>query len=517
MKLFITMIALLLPAAGAFAQLGGFDYVYVGNAGMNASATACEVYTTKTPHNPASFVKLGTVNGMDGVNKLNAAGLSCIDGFLYGMQFPNAPAINYSAFYRVNPITGAAVKLGELTPPLVVAPSVSFINTTAGTLDQNDNYYFTAYSYAGDLSAPPYNVNMLKVYLGKMPAVGGLPPAAPGGTFLAPQYFELEFLSDPAVTAAFQAFLDHFDYLHPFNSDGGAEDLSINPTDGLFYTYMSYPDPADPAHPLVHRPMRINLATQTIRVVGTTVNSSPNREIAGCYFDQDPATYAVHFFVLFTDGQYGTVNLSTGALNYPLSPTVFPLASGSNLRGDLATNLCVVPLPVELISFTGRILNDCNLLEWNTAKEENIAKVVLERSADAKNFRTLTEMPPKGNNSKYRYQDNYTETAFYRLRFVNLDGSIELSPTIYLKTKGNPGASNTIIYPTEVTGAGFTVSGLDQSAVITIYNIEGKLISRTATDASSLQLALDRTPGIYIVTIADQEGHIISSQRVIRK
>lgn len=516
MRKYLYLLLLVFLNLQAKAQLGGTYYVYVGDAGYNNATSPCEVYSTTTPHITGSFVLQSVITGIAAPGqKLNAVGLSCINGLLYGMQFPNAAATATGELYRVNPSTGLAQNLGTIDPPIPSAPGFGLINTTAGTLDQLDNYYFTAYTYTGDLQNPPYNINFLKVYLGKIPHVGALPVAPPGGIHYIPQYIELEFMSDPAIKLGFQSFLDHFDYHTPSNSDGGAEDLAINPFDGLFYSYFSYPNPSDPAH-LVHHPIKISLVTNTIRAVGTVKNSSPDREIAGCYFDLDPGGGAIHFFVLFTDGEYGTVNLTTGALNYPLSTTIFPLNSG-NLRGDLASSVCAIPLPLELIRFSGYYNPGYNILEWETAKEENVGKIEVTRSQDARTFQTIAALPPKGNNSKYFYQDDYSDAAFYRLRIVDLDGSVSYSPMVYLKGAGAGSDKMIIVYPTMVSEDYFMLSGLKEASIIRVYNVEGKLVSQTNTDAASLQVGLKAVPGMYVVSVSDTQGHLLLSQRIVKR
>lgn len=519
MKTFLYLLALLLPCT-AHAQLGGAYYVYVGSPGYNAANTASQVYSTQTPHNVNSFGLRSTVSGMAGPSqKMNAMGLSCLDGLIYGMQFPFPPAGQYADLYRMNPLTGIAVKLGTINPP-PIAPGAgySLINTTAGTLDQLDNYYFTAYTYTGDLQSPPYNVNNLKVFIGKVANVGALSVAPPGGVHFTPQYTELEFLSDPGVKLGFQSFLDHFDYTTPSNSDGGAEDLSIHPLDGLFYSYLSYPDPAPGPHTLVHRPIKMNLQTKTIRTVGTMVNSSPNREIAGCYFDIDPGGGAVHFFVLFTNGAYGTVDLSTGALNYPLALAPFPIIS-DNLRGDMASDICAMPLPLELLSLSGYARPQSNRLQWQTGKEENVDRLEVERSEDARQFQKIAMLMPAGNNSTYQYEDEdpVPYTACYRLRIVDRDGSVAYSPVVFINRQRAALTKELLIYPTDIPGSYFNNSGLAAQSVITIYSLNGTVVSSFRNNSNKETVSFSVAPGMYLVTVKDSRGYLILAQRIVKR
>jgi|GEM_PF-2052193 len=511
MKKKLLLLTVLLGAGfSALAQFGP-TYIYVGAAGFNATYNDTKVYYTNTPHIPGSFTYVSTVSGVvDGAGapaKLNAIGLSCNEANFYGMVFPSVAGASSTDFYRVNPNTGIATKIGTLNAPPEATTSFKFINTTAGTLDQHDNYYFTAYAYVGDPVSLPWSSSNMKIYIGKITNVRLLPP---GSGVLPVTYTEIDATSDAGAKRGMDYLLQYFDYTNPSNTDGGIEDISLNPSDFLFYTYMSYPNPLTPTQ-LAYRLMRISLATNKMEAVGAEQTGGPNREIAGCYFDVDG-----HFFVVFTDGQYTQVDMTTGAI-MGLAPTPFPLADGNNLRGDLSSDVCVTPLPVELVSFTGSNLPNYNVLVWNTAKEENIKNITLERSANASTFESIASLTPRGSNSSYTYQDNFKQTAYYRLRFTNLDGSFELSPVVMLKRNGDLAGQQILVYPTTVNEAYFSVSGLSEPSIITVYSLDGKVLNSYHTDAAATQVPFNVSSGMYLITISDTQGHILATHRLVRK
>jgi hypothetical protein len=84
-------------------------------------------------------------------------------------------------------------------------------------------------------------------------------------------------------------------------------------------------------------------------------------------------------------------------------------------------------LPVELISFTATQLDAGVQLQWETSSELNALHFAVERSADGRNWNSLTTIPAAGNSSiykKYTYLDvtPITGLNYYRLRQTDING-----------------------------------------------------------------------------------------------
>ncbi len=94
------------------------------------------------------------------------------------------------------------------------------------------------------------------------------------------------------------------------------------------------------------------------------------------------------------------------------------------------------PLGVQLISFQARAIGSAVHLVWQTASEKNNAHFVVERSTDGTSFTPLAQLAGQGTStreSSYTYQDQLAAqltatTLYYRLRQVDLDGTVTLSP-----------------------------------------------------------------------------------------
>jgi len=102
------------------------------------------------------------------------------------------------------------------------------------------------------------------------------------------------------------------------------------------------------------------------------------------------------------------------------------------------------PLPVQLISFEGELVDDKVIVSWQTASEINNDKFILEKSFDCKNWFTIAEIDGAGNSTnflKYSYTDDalIVGVQYYRLTQIDFDGTKETFKTIDVsKTSTTP-------------------------------------------------------------------------------
>jgi hypothetical protein len=94
-------------------------------------------------------------------------------------------------------------------------------------------------------------------------------------------------------------------------------------------------------------------------------------------------------------------------------------------------------LPITLISFTGKYVSKAVQLNWVTASEINVKGFEIERSEDGK---SITTLPTFTNAGKYQYTlvDRGVlpnKVYYYRLKTIDLDGTIQLSKFIAINTK----------------------------------------------------------------------------------
>lgn len=103
------------------------------------------------------------------------------------------------------------------------------------------------------------------------------------------------------------------------------------------------------------------------------------------------------------------------------------------------------PLPVTLLSFTGKYQNGAAVLQWSTASERNNMGFEIEKSADGVNFHKIGFI--EGNrNSQVKREYTFTDLDFqydtyYRLKQLDIDGKFEYSDLVLVRRQNLGGLS----------------------------------------------------------------------------
>jgi hypothetical protein len=500
--------------------------VVIAKPGTNTAPINYKIYTNTTP---SSGIFVPGANVTTSAN-INGIGLNQMDNLVYGAAFTgNSNNINTAfdvSLYRIGS-DGATVDLGKLpTSGVAGAGAIEFVNFSAGVVGTNGNYYYTTFAIKAPavtrilnrqaMGLPPdlTAADMRMFYCWKS-GINVLPPNSgnniAGGVT---GFYELDF-SDVNVTAGINAFLAQVNAAYPnvYDADGGLQDIAINPANGQTYGYMSYPSGGS----TVGRPVIMGTpvaGVAPITPVGSTVNTMPGQEIDGLQFDATGNLYGI-----FTTGDYAQINLSTGAL-VGLTPSNVT-TSGGNLRGDMAS-IIPTPLPIKLLSFTGKNTGNTNELTWVTVKEDNNKDFTIERSENSKTWSAIgvvNSKAPAGNSSErlsYSFIDNTPSgTEYYRLKQSDRDGKITYSSNVVIQSKATSSFS---IYPNPAS-TNIQISGVHAGSTIRVADVTGKLIleqvaknegSTTTVDLSTL------AKNIYIVQIIEN-GAVVHTEKVIKK
>ena len=183
---------------------------------------------------------------------------------------------------------------------------------------------------------------------------------------------------------------------------------------------------------------------------------------------------------------------------------------------------CGGPLPVSLISFTAKAVNNQAVeLNWETGMEQNNAYFLLERSKDLFTFELVSKVSAREGQPNQRHTYGYTDeqpyrgTSYYRLSQVDLDGKTTAYPavSVILRTEAYG------IFPNPVINGKFTVN-LDepQTAVVTLYSLGGSVLPLQKTGSSEgalyLKTSQSLSTGVYILTVAER-GQIRKYQFII--
>jgi hypothetical protein len=149
---------------------------------------------------------------------------------------------------------------------------------------------------------------------------------------------------------------------------------------------------------------------------------------------------------------------------------------------------CVPPpntiLAIRLAFFKGAINNKKITLQWLSAFEQDIQSFVIEKSLDGRNFYPLTNLRPSNiSGTQYSTEDANPANSFnfYRLKVINLNGTIEYSSILKFNfTKG--ASSNWTMYPNPAAGNTFVTyqSFTRKQIKMSIADVTGKTISSKA-------------------------------------
>lgn len=169
------------------------------------------------------------------------------------------------------------------------------------------------------------------------------------------------------------------------------------------------------------------------------------------------------------------------------------------------------PLPVNLVDFKGDIQNEKAHLKWQTAVEYNFAGFEIQKSDDAKNFKTIEYLRAAENFSFIKSYEFVDEEAlkpvqYYRLKMIDKNGKFNYSSTISISGNSdldldlvhviNPFKENLIFEFNE---------NPSKTAIIEIFDTRGSLVFRNERFINSKFVA---TPinnivgGIYLLNIA---------------
>jgi hypothetical protein len=133
---------------------------------------------------------------------------------------------------------------------------------------------------------------------------------------------------------------------------------------------------------------------------------------------------------------------STGSISWFAGLPSYSVADGSNnvitgTRLTIPSELSAIPLPVELTSFTSKLLNDKIQLNWVTKTEVNNYGFNVERSINEGEWNSIGFVEGHGTSTspkEYTFSDKDIYTGGskfqYRLKQIDNDGSFEYSDVI---------------------------------------------------------------------------------------
>ncbi len=189
------------------------------------------------------------------------------------------------------------------------------------------------------------------------------------------------------------------------------------------------------------------------------------------------------------------------------------------------------PLPVDFISFNGKLADNKVELTWATAWEVNNDFYTIERSADGIRFQAIGTKKGAGNSTQllnYSFTDAYplSGVSYYRIKQTDFNGEFDYSKTIVIRNFHNNERSISMsVYPNPAVGTSVNINlpgSKGQTMYLQVVDVMGRVMidnySVMEDNFTSLQLtAKDGNrlkPGVYtIITIIN--GEKLSSKLIV--
>ena len=190
---------------------------------------------------------------------------------------------------------------------------------------------------------------------------------------------------------------------------------------------------------------------------------------------------------------------------------------------DVKQNLVIIDevLPVELTSYTAKIVNQTARLDWNVATESNNRKFVIYRSGDDRQFIQIGEVASLGNtttNRSYFFVDKQPLNGnnYYKLVQVDLDGK----PTeLGLRTLSFSLSTFSIqLYPNPTKDKATVTFEAAKYVSLVLSGIDGKALKAVQLNSQQDKLEIDLSAyptGIYFIRLVGAGENIV--KKVIKQ
>jgi len=213
----------------------------------------------------------------------------------------------------------------------------------------------------------------------------------------------------------------------------------------------------------------------------------------------------------------GIVNLTgrSASTNYLL------MADGlQNTKASFSVVFTGATLPVKLSAFTGEAFASYNQLYWTLEMFDNVQQIEVEKSADGQTFDAIGSLSRSSiaTNGSFKDVQPFTGDNYYRLAFVNSDGSKEYTTVVLLKRKDAllvsawPNPAHDILH--------VTVSGVTPGTYsLVLYNTMGQQVQRTT---AALGVYRQTVPvnagrlaaGMYHLAVISTKGIAVSETNI---
>ena len=173
-----------------------------------------------------------------------------------------------------------------------------------------------------------------------------------------------------------------------------------------------------------------------------------------------------------------------------------------------SVNLNLAPLPVTLSEFKAKCKDHATELNWTTQSETNNAFFTVEKSTDARNFKSVATIEGHGTSTStinYSWIDKAQPqgTTYYRLKQTDYDGAYEYHDVVSINCREE---FPFLIYPNPTKDRVFIQhnSASDSGLEIEVYNVLGEIVYRKEI-LDSGWINLPDAQGIYFIRVKDDD------------
>lgn len=200
---------------------------------------------------------------------------------------------------------------------------------------------------------------------------------------------------------------------------------------------------------------------------------------------------------------------SGGPTDWRVNRTAVSLAQlNSNNFHVASTDATNSPLPIELISFTAKLVNSEVELKWSTASEMNNDYFTIERATDVEHFEAILEEDGKGTTKELNHYKVIDASplygkSYYRLKQTDFDGQYSYSPVQVILYEG-PRFATLTAFPNPLQGSDLTIriEGLQGAThvPVQILNMQGQKVYEKVIEVESPGIITEEISSNYFLT-----------------
>lgn len=261
------------------------------------------------------------------------------------------------------------------------------------------------------------------------------------------------------------------------------------------------------------------LASQTLTIAHTPIPGVPP-SISRVYSFTTPVDFAGVAGFFYQPAELNGNNEST--LQIAFGNAAFASASGGTVditRHYISNTLPLTnftsltaaqegALPVRLIGFQVKMVENQAVLAWQTSEEKNSNYFEIQQSEDSRNWTALGTVKAAIESSttrKYGFNDLVQRygTQYYRLKMVDLDGSYAYSTVRQLRFEASGMIS---VYPNPVVDK-LRIGSKDALSNVKMTNLAGRTVLEISKPEPGQEFSLKSYPaGAYLIQVKTVAG-----------